>query len=62
MLAVFKRQQFEDSKSEKMEPRGSKRQQLYAYGNKEGEGFDEFEDEGEGEIIRYILFSFIIPP
>ena len=51
-----------DSGSEKTKPRGSKRQQLYAYGNEKREGLYKFEDEGEGEVMGYVLFSFIILP
>ena len=61
-LAILKRQQFKDSKSEKTEPRGSKCRWLYARGNEEGESLDEFESEGEGEVIEYIPFPFVTPP
>ena len=62
MLAVFKRQQFEGSGSEKTELRGSKHQQLYARNNEKRESLDKFENEGEGEVIRYVPLLFIALP
>ena len=58
---VFKRQQFKDNKSEEMESRDSKRQQLYVHGNEEGESLDKFEDEKEEKGIKYVLFRFVAP-
>ncbi len=60
--AMLKRQRFEDSGSNEMEPRGFKRQRLDAHDNNEGEGLDEFEGEGEGEDIGYVPLPFITPP
>ncbi len=60
--AMLKRQRFKDSGSDKTEPRDSKRQWLNAHNDKEGEGLDEFEGEGEGKNIGYILFLFVAPP
>ena len=54
-----KRLRFEDSRSEKMEPRGSKRQRLDLRDNEEEENMDEFEGEGEREDIGYIPLSFV---
>ena len=62
MSAVLKRQQFEDSSSEKTEPRGLKCQRLYAHGNEEGEGLDKFKGKGKGNIIGYVLFPFVASP
>ncbi len=58
---MFKRQQFEDSKSEETEPRISKRQRVNVYDDKEGLSLDEY--EGEGEDIGYIPLLFVaLPP
>ena len=56
-LAIFKRQQFEDNRSDKSEPKGSKRQRLDECDNEEGNGLDEDEDKIEG--ARYILLPFV---
>ncbi len=60
--AMLKCQRFEDSRSDKTEPRGSKHQRLDLRDDEEGEGLDEFEDEGEGKDIEYILFPFVALP
>ena len=62
MPAMLKRQRFEDSESKEMEPKGSKRQWLYARGNKEGEDLDGFEDESEEKAIGYVLLPFVALP
>ena len=59
---MLKRQQIKDSKSNKMESRGSKRQQLDLYDNEEEESLDKFEDENKREGIRYVPFLFVAPP
>ena len=56
---VLKRERFEDSKSDKTEPRGSKRPWLDTRNNEEGESLDKFENESEEKNTRYILFLFI---
>ena len=57
--AIFKNQQFEDSRSEKTELKGLKCQQLYMRTNEEGKSLDKFESEDEGKVIGYILFFFV---
>ncbi len=59
---MLKRQQFEDSGSNKTEPKSSKRQQLDSHDDEEGEGLDKFESEGEGKDIRYVPLPFVAPP
>lgn len=58
----LKHQQFEDSKSEEIELRGSKCQRLYVHGNEEKKGLDKFKGEDEGQSIRDILFPFVVLP
>ena len=55
--AMLKRQRFEDSRSDKMEPKGSKRQRLDKRDNKERNGLDG--DEGKIMDVRYIPPLFI---
>ena len=55
--AILKRQQFGDSGSDKIEPRGSKRQRLDEYDNKKWNGLGG--DEGEIESSRYIPPPFV---
>ena len=57
---MLKCQRFEDNGSDKMEPRGLKRQQLDLRDDKEEEGLDKFEGKGEGKGIGYIPFFFIV--
>ena len=65
MLAVFKRQWFKNSRSDKMKPRGSKYQRLDECDNEEENGLDDEEENGldknEGEIEsdRYVLPPFV---
>ena len=61
-MKELKRQQFEDSRSDKTESRGSKRQRLDTYDNEEEENLDKFEGEGKGENTGYIPFPFIANP
>ena len=58
---VLKRQRFENSRSDKMELRGLKRQRLDLRNNEEEKSLDEFEGEGEGKGIGYVPFPFIAP-
>ncbi len=60
--AVLKRQQFEDSESEEREPKVSKRQRLGVYNDEERQSLDEYEGEGEGEDVGYVLLPFVAPP
>ena len=57
---VVKCQQFENSGSEEIEPRGSKCRQLYAHGNEKEKSLDKFESEGKEEVIGYVPLSFVI--
>ena len=59
---MLKRQQFEDNGSDKMELRGLKYQQLNLHNNEKEKGLNEFESDGKGESIGYVLFSFVAPP
>ena len=56
---VLKRQQFKDSRNDKIELKGSKYQQLDLHDNKEEESLNEFENEGEIESIGYVLLPFV---
>ena len=58
--ALLKCQQFEESGSDKTEPKGSKRQRLDERDNEEENSLDE--DEGEIEGARYIPPPFVPPP
>ena len=58
---MLKRQQFADSRSDKIEPRGSKCQQLDLRDNKKEKGLDKVEDEGKREGIGYVPLLFIAP-
>ena len=64
-LTILKRQQFEDSGSDKTEPRRSKCQRLDEHNNKKKNGLDDEkengldEDEGEIEGGRYIPLLFV---
>ena len=62
MLAVLKRQQFKDNESDKMEPSGSKRQQLDLRDDEEEESLNEFNDKDKGEGIGYVPLLFVTPP
>lgn len=62
MLLILKREKLKDNRSNKMESKGSKCQQLDIYNNKERKDLDKFEDEGKGENIRYISFLFVNIP
>lgn len=53
------RQQFKNSPSDKTEWSISKHQQLNLHDDKEEQGFDKYESEGEDE--RYVTFLFIAP-
>ena len=61
-LVVLKHQRFENSRSDKMELRGSKRQQLDLHDDEKGEGLDKFEDEGKRKGIGYVPLLFVTPP
>lgn len=54
---MLKRQRFKDSKSDKIALKVEKCQRLNEYNNKEGQGLDKYDGEGEGD--RYIFFAFI---
>ena len=56
---MLKRKQFEDSKNDKTELRGSKYQQLYIHDNEEEESLNKFESKNKREDIGYILLLFI---
>ena len=58
--ALLKRQRFEESGSDEMEPKGSKRQRLDERDNEEGNSLNE--DQGEIEGARYIPSSFVPLP
>ena len=59
--AMLKRQQFEKSGSDEMEPKRSKRQRFDERDNEEGNSLDEDKDEIEG--ARYIPPPFLpLPP
>ena len=55
--ALLKQQQFEESRNDKTEAKGSKRQCLDEYDDEEGNSLDE--DESEIEVARYVLPPFI---
>ena len=56
-LAMLKRQQFWDSRSDKTESRGLKRQHLDEYDSEERNGLDK--DKGEIKNGRYIPPPFV---
>ena len=56
---VLKRQQFEDSGSDEIEPRGSKCQRLDLRDNEKKDDLDKFESDGEREGIGYVLLLFV---
>ena len=58
---MLKRQQFKDSKSDEIEPRGSKRQRLDLRNNEEEEGLDKFEGVNERKNIGYVPLLFVAP-
>ena len=62
MPVVLKRQRFEDSRNNKMEPKSSKYQRLDLHDNKEEEGLDKFKGEDERENIKYVFFLFVAHP
>lgn len=57
MLIMLKHQQFEDRRSDKIKPRGSKRQCLDKHDNKENNGLDE--NKSEIKDAKYVLLPFI---
>ena len=59
---MLKHQQFKNTKSDKTEPKGSKRWQLDLRDNKERKSLNKFKDKGDRKNIGYILFLFIISP
>ena len=59
-LAVLKYQRFDDSETDKTEPKRSKRQRFDKSDNKEGNNLDK--DEGEIEGARYISPPFVFLP
>ena len=56
---VLKRQQFKNSESEKKELRISKRQLVHMTDNEKGQSLDKYEDEDEGEDVRYVSLPFV---
>ncbi len=60
MVAVLKRQRFEDNKSEETEPRVSKRQRVGMHDDEKGLSLDKYEDEGED--VGYVPLPFVAPP
>lgn len=56
---MFKRWKFEDIRSDEIEPKDSKRQQLDTHGDKEEKDLDKFESEGEAEDKGYISLFFV---
>ena len=60
--AMLKCQQFKNSRSDKIEPRSSKCQQLDLRDNEEEESLDKFECESEEKSIEYVLLLFVASP
>ena len=60
MSAMLKRQQFEDSKSNKIKPRDSKRQRLDLRDNEEEKSLNKFKSEDEKKNIKYIPFFLLL--
>lgn len=58
MMVILKRQQFENSRSNEMESRGSNRQRLNECDNEERNGLNK--DKGEIKYVRYVLPPFIL--
>lgn len=61
--AVLMYQQFEDSKSNEIKSKISKRQHIDIYDNEKRHGLDKYkgesEDEGEDEGIKYVFLLFV---
>lgn len=53
---MLKDQRFENIENDKTELRVSKHQRMNTYNDKKEQGLDEYEGQGEGEDVVYILF------